>query len=169
MQNARIEIKVADKEDLFDLTICVDDFLDFIDNFKKRFLNKTLFILKLLYNSTLAGILVAEDKSNQIDSLEKIIPSTFLNLVYINPSFRNKHLGKYLLQNFIELQKGKGIASIYTRIPKKYMKGIKFFKVNNFQQTSSEDNWVILVLNLWNDYGIRDYSMVDDYSTCFFD
>ncbi|MFX0072035.1 MAG: GNAT family N-acetyltransferase [Candidatus Hermodarchaeota archaeon] len=168
MLTPNIEIKIADREDLVDLSICVDDFLDFIESFKTKFLNKELLILKIYYNSILAGVLVAEDKSHEVDSLEKIIPNFYIHLVYINPKFRNKDLGKTLLKLFIKNQKDKGTASIYTKLPKKYKKGITFFRENDFQQISCENNEVILVLNLWKDYGIRDCMMIGDYSNDIF-
>lgn len=156
------EIKVASKEDFFDLFLCAKEFIDLIDNFKRKFFNKQFFVLTAHYNNNLIGILVAEDKSNKVASLEQILPTMYIHLLFINPKFRNNNFGKKLLNAFLTLQKEKGIASIYVKLPQKYKKGIVFFQKNNFQPISQEKSKVLLELKLWEDYGIRNCQTIED-------
>lgn len=162
MDSSKIEIKIAGKENFIDLKLCAMEFLDFIKDFKKIFFNKKFFILAAYYDSVLAGILVAEDESKKIDSIEKIVPIMYLHLLFVNPKFRHKNIGKLLLDNFIIILKKKGTASIYVKLPQKYKKGVEFFQKNNFHQVNKNHNRIILELNLWNDFGIRDCLIIGD-------
>lgn len=162
MNSPKIEIKIAGKEDFIELKLCAMEFLDYIKDFKKNFFNKKFFILAAYYDSILAGILVAEDESKKIDSIEKIVPIMCLRLLFVNPKFRHKNIGKSLLDNFIIILKKKGTASIYVKLPQKYKKGVEFFQKNNFHQVDKNDNRIILELNLWNDLGIRDCLIIGD-------
>jgi GNAT superfamily N-acetyltransferase len=161
-KDPRIKIQVAKNEDLFDLNLCAKEFIDLIDNFTKKFLNKKLFILTAYYENILVGILVAEDKSHKVDSLEKLLPKIYIHFLYVNPFYRNKNIGKEMLDKFLDIQKEKGTASIYIKLPQKYKSGIKFFLKNNFRQVHKEGTKIVLELNLWNDYGIRDYQIVEE-------
>jgi len=166
--NPNFVIKIANDADLFDLNLCAKDFLDLLDDFKGKFLNKKYFILAAYSNNILAGILVAEDRCQKVDSLEKIIPNICVYLVYVNNKFRNKQIAKGLLESFIKIQKGNGIASIYVELPQKYKNGIKFFQKNNFIIINKEKSKIILELNLWNDYGIKEWQIInDDFDTIF--
>lgn len=161
-KDPKIRIKVAKNEGLFDLNLCAKEFIDLIDNFKKKFLNKKFFILTAYYEEILVGILVAEDKSHKVKSLEKLLPNMYIHMLYVNPNYRKKKIGKDLLDSFIDIQKKKGIASIYIKLPQKYKSGISFFLKNNFRQSRKERSKVVLELNLWNDYGIRDYQVIEE-------
>ncbi|TFG01488.1 MAG: GNAT family N-acetyltransferase [Promethearchaeota archaeon] len=162
MSSPKIEIKLAGKEDFIELKLCAMEFLDFIKDFKKKFFNKKFFILTAYYDSILAGILVGEDEGKKIDSIEKIVPIMYLHLLFVNPKFRHKNIGKALLDNFKSILKKKGIASIYVKLPQKYKKGVEFFQKNNFHQVDKNQNRIILELNLWNDLGIRDCQIIGD-------
>ncbi|TFF90425.1 MAG: GNAT family N-acetyltransferase [Promethearchaeota archaeon] len=165
---SHIKIKVADKENIIDFNLCAHEFIDFIKNFRKKFINKKFFILTAYYDGILAGLLVAEDKSKKINSFEKLIPSVYLHLIFVNPNFRNKNLGKELLNSFINIQKKKGIASILVRLPQGYKKGVQFFLKNGFHISKKDKTKISLELNLWNDYGIRECSLIYDDSNSFF-
>lgn len=162
MESNKIVIKPAINENLFDIEICAKEFIEFIDGFKENFINGNFFVLTAYYDSILAGVLVAEKKIRQIDSLEKIIPNIYLNLIYVNKKFRNNQIGKNLLDSFIKIQKQNEIASIYIELPQKYQKGINFLKKNNFQQVEKIQSNIILELNLWNDYGIVDCQTIEE-------
>ncbi len=158
--NSKITIKIAKKENFFDLSLCAKEFIDLIDDFKKKFLDKQYFILTAYYNKVLAGVLVAQDKSHKVDSLERIVPTMSLYLLFVNPIYRHKGIGKKLMNTFLMLLKNKGFACIYTKIPKHYVKGITFFLNNDFlnshfTQVGKKDNSIILEMNLWMDYGIK--------------
>ncbi|MHA1294131.1 MAG: GNAT family N-acetyltransferase [Promethearchaeota archaeon] len=160
--DSKLKIRIANIKDFFDLKLCAKEFIDFISDFKKKFLNNVFFILTGYYNNVLAAILIAEDKSNKIDSIERIIPTINLYLLYVNPKYRKKQIGKKLLETFINVQKERGIGYIIIKLPQKYKKGINFFKKNNFFQIGLEKNKVILAMNLWNDFGIRDYQIIEE-------
>lgn len=153
--NLKIEISPANNEILTDLDLCAEEFIEFIDNFKYKFLNKDFFVLTAYLNDILVGILVAEKKSQKLDSLEKLVPIIYLHLLYVNPISRNKKIGERLLKKFLSIQKKKGIAYIYIKIPQNYKDGIKYLSKSNFQHVSKKDNRIIMQYNLWNDYGIR--------------
>ncbi len=91
--NLKIEIRPANNESLTDLGLCAKEFIDFIDDFKNKFLNKVFFVLSAHLNDILVGILVAEDKSQKLDSLEKLVPIVYLHLLFVNPISRNKKIG----------------------------------------------------------------------------
>ncbi len=161
-KNPEIKIEVSTNENLFDLNLCAKEFIDLIDNFKKKFLNKKFFILTAYFNEILVGLLVAEDKSHKVDSLEKILPTVYIHMLYVNPTYRNKNIGKELLDKFLNIQKEKGIATIHIKLPQKYKSGISFFLKNNFRQIHKDGSKVILEINLWNDYGIDDCQIVEE-------
>ena len=162
MVSQKIEIKLAEPGIFLEIELCAKEFIDFIDDFKQNFLNGNFFVLTAYYNSIMAGVLVAENKIEQIYSLEKIVPSICLHLIYVNKKFRNKQIGKNLLDFFINLQKQYGIASIYIEIPQRYRKGIFYLQKNNFHQVDKIQNNIILELNLWNDFGIIDSHIIEE-------
>lgn len=157
-----IEIKYANEENFYDLYLCANEFLDFIDNFKEKFFNKEYFILSAYFNNVLAGLLIAEDKTQKINSLKEIVPHMNLHLLYVNPKFRNKNIGKILLNYFILIQKNNDIASIYVELPQKYRDGIKFFLENNFKIINRKIDKIVLELALWKDYGIRECQIIGE-------
>ena len=108
------------------------------------------------------GLLVAEDKSHKVDSLEKILPINYIHMLYVNPIHRKKNIGKELLDTYLNIQKEKGTASIHIKLPQKYKSGIDFFLKNKFRQIHIDGSKVILEFNLWNDYGVRDCQVVED-------
>ena len=162
MEAHKILIKHAENENLLDIELCAKEFIDFIDNFKKNFLEGRFFILTAYYDFILAGVLIAEKKVREIDSLEKIIPSIQLHLLYVNKKFRYKQIGTKLLESFINIQKQNDIASIYIELPQKYKIGINFLQKKSFQRIGKKQNNVILELKLWNDYGIIDSQVIED-------
>jgi len=146
MSSPKIEIKLAGEEDFIELKLCAMEFLDFIKDFKKKFFNKKYFILTAYYDSILAGILVGEDEGKKIDSIEKIVPIMYLHLLFVNPKFRHKNIGKSLLDNFKSILKKKGIASIYVKLPQKYKKVIVASSFKNFTESMKEyvdKNWIV--------------------------
>ena len=157
-----LQIKVAKNENLYDIQLCAEEFIDLIKNFEEKFLNKEIIMMTAFYDKILSGFLVAEDKSQKIDAIEKILPSTCLHLLFVNSKFRNKRIGKVLLEAFIETQKKKGIASIYIKLPHKYKNGIKFLQKFDFHQTDVVKSKIILEKNLWNDYGVRECQNIGD-------
>ncbi|MGV9205401.1 MAG: GNAT family N-acetyltransferase [Promethearchaeia archaeon] len=154
-KTANIEVKKAKYENFYDLKLCAEEFLGFISNFKKKFFNDKLSVLIAYYNKTLAGVLVAEDKSYKVDSIERILPMMCIHLVYVSKAFRNRRIGTFLLRSFIKDQKETGIASVFAKIPKKYKKGIKFYLGNEFYVINRMKNKIFLKKELWNDYGIK--------------
>jgi len=160
--NSKIDIKIAQDENIVNLNLIAEEFLELIDDFNINFINNKYFILTAYLNNNLAGILIAENKIHKIDSLEKLIPKVSIYLLYVNATFRNNHIGKKLLNTFLQIQKSRGIASVYIELPQKYLKGIEFFKRNNFLQVSKDKNKIILEINLWNDYGIRDDDIIEN-------
>ena len=115
----KIKIRIAETKDFFDLNLCAKEFIDFIDDFKKNFLDKKFFVLTAYYDKVLAGILVAEDKSHKVDSFKKIIPSKYIHLIYVNPRYRKTQLGRMLLETFLKIQKKKAVGLIYIKLPQK--------------------------------------------------
>ena len=162
MESHKIQIRLSDNENLLDIELCAEEFIDFIENFKENFLNGKFFILTANYESVLAGVLIAEKKVKEIDSLEKIIPSIQFHLLYVNKKFRNNQIGKKLLDSFINIQKKNGIASIYIELPQKYKRGINFLQKRSFQRINKIQNNIILELKLWNDYGIIDSQVIEE-------
>lgn len=160
--NLKIEIRPANNESLTDLDLCAKEFIDFIDDFKNKFLNKDFFVLSAHLNDILVGILVAEAKSQKLDSLEKLVPIMYLHLLFVNPISRNKKIGEKILKEFLSIHKQKGIAYIYIKIPQNYKEGIKYLSKNNFQHVGKKANKIILKYNLWNDYGIRNCHNISD-------
>ena len=102
-----ILIKVASSEDLFDLRLCAQGFLEFIDDFQKKFLTNKIFVLVAYYDNNLAGMLVSEHNIHRVDSLENLIPTIYLYLLYVNPKYRRKQIATTLLKSFIMIQKKK--------------------------------------------------------------
>lgn len=163
--SSKIIIKVADDESFFDLNLCAEEYIELIDNFKQKFLDEQFFILIAYCNNVLAGILVAEDNSRKVDSLEKILPNMSLSLLFINPNYRHKGLGKRLINCLLMILLKKGFASISIELPKNYKEGIHFLLHNDFlnykfRQIEKTDTKIILEMNLWNDYGIRDCQLI---------
>ena len=163
-----ITIKVAKAEDLFDLKLCAKGFLEFIDDFQTKFLKNKIFIFAAYYDNNLAGMLVSEQQTHKVDSIENLIPTIYLYLLYVNPKFRRRHIGTKLLESFIMLQKKKGIASICIKLPQKYKNGIKFFQHYEFHLVGLVNNNIILEHKIWDDYGISDCQLIDDdFNTTF--
>lgn len=160
--DGKIQVRIAKTEDFFDLNLCAKEFIDFIDDFKKNFIDKRFFVLTGDYEGVLAGILVAEDKSKKIDSIERIVPSLYLHLIYVNPKYRKKGIGKVLLEKLIELQKKKRTAFIYIKLPEKYKKGIRFFQSQGFIVLNKHKNRVLMILHLWDDFGVCDCQIIGE-------
>jgi GNAT superfamily N-acetyltransferase len=157
----QIDIKLSKDEDFIDLKLCAKEFIDLIDDFKINFLKKKYLILTAYYNDLLVGILISDVKVRKINSYDKIVPKVRLYLLYVNPNFRGKQIGKKLLDNYLKIQKKRGIAVIYIKLPQKYKKGIIFFRKSKFDQIEIQNNKIILEYNLWNDYGITDLDIID--------
>ena len=163
-----ILIKVANAEDLFDLKLCAQEFLEFIDDFQQKFLTNKIFVLAAYYDNNLAGILVSEQQTHKVDSIENLIPTIYLYLLYVNPKYRRKHIATTLLEAFLMIQKKIGIASICIKLPQKYKNGIKFFQHYKFRLVGLIDNNILLEHKIWDDYGISDCQLIgDDFNTPF--
>jgi ribosomal protein S18 acetylase RimI-like enzyme len=163
-----ITVKVAKAEDLFDLKLCAKGFLEFIDEFQTKFLKKKIFILMGYYENNLAGMLVSEQQTHKVDSIERLIPTIYLYLLYVNPKFRRRHIATKLLESFLILQKKKGIASICIKLPQKFKDGIKFFQHYEFRLVGLIENNILLEHKIWDDYGISDCQLIgDDFNTTF--
>ncbi|MFW9939095.1 MAG: GNAT family N-acetyltransferase [Candidatus Thorarchaeota archaeon] len=161
-QEYQIIIKIAEDENFINLDLCANEFIELIDDFRINFLKKKYFILTAYNDDLLVGILIAEAKIRKIDSFDKLLPKARLYLLYVNPNFRGRQIGKKLLENYLKIQKEKGTAVVYVKLPQKYKKGIEFFIKANFSQASKSNNNINLEFNLWNDYGITDYDLIDN-------
>jgi GNAT superfamily N-acetyltransferase len=150
-----ITIKKANKEDLAELTLCADEFIDLIKEFRVNFLDGKYISLLTYYNKIVVAVLIAEELNQKVDSIENILPKTLLKLIYVNPNYRNKLIGTKLLLTFLKLQKEKGFASIYVKLPQKYKSGIRFFEINDFRRIGKVKEMILLEINLWNDFGLR--------------
>lgn len=157
-----IEIKFVKDENFYDFKLIAMDFVEFIKDFEKKYLAKKIFVITAYYKKILAGIIVAEDKRKKINSIEKLVPSTCLHLLYINPNYRNINIGKKLLDAFVAFQKKSGVASIYIKIPHKYKRGQIFLEKFEFHTKGRVGNKIILERKLWNDFGVGDCHMIED-------
>jgi GNAT superfamily N-acetyltransferase len=172
-KKSKIVIKIASEENFFDLNLCAENFIELIDNFKEKFLNDQFFVLSAYCNDVLVGILVAEDKSRKIDSLERIVPTMNLSLLFINPHYRNRGFGKRLMNSFVMILLQKGFASISIQLPKNYIEGIHFFLKNDFlnyqfRQIDKTEHKIVLEMHLWNDYGIINCELIELDSHTFY-
>jgi GNAT superfamily N-acetyltransferase len=153
-EKSKISIKTGNKEDLMELQLCANEFIDFIDDFEINLQNEKYFILTAYYINNLSGILLAENQISKIDELEMLIPKIQLIFLFVNPSYRNNSIANQLLNTFIKIQKKRQIASIFIKLPQKYKKGIKFLEKYGFLQIITSNNEVILERNLWYDFGL---------------
>lgn len=158
----KILIKVAKNDDLFDLKLCAQGFLEFLDDFQTKFLKNKFFILTAYYDNILAGMLVSEQKTHKVESIENLIPTIYIYLLYVNPKYRRKHIAKTLLESFISIQKKRGVASICIKLPQKYKSGIKFFQHYEFHLVALINNNFILEYKIWDDYGVSDCQLIGD-------
>ncbi len=168
-KHSLIKIKEAINPDFFDFKICAGEFGPLLDKLNENAKKHELFILTAYSNNILAGILISEQMNQKVDSVNTIVPTSLLYLIYVNPFFRNKGLGKKLLNYYLIKQKFLGIATIYMNIPQKYKMGTKFLLKNNFHQTFRSTTTLIFKYNLWNDYGIRDSILIGEHFNCFLD
>ncbi|MFW9951458.1 MAG: hypothetical protein ACFFKA_15185 [Candidatus Thorarchaeota archaeon] len=150
-----LHVKVANKEDLIELNFFAQEFIELIESFKLNFLDGRYLTLITYYNNLAVAVLIAEEMVSEVYSLEDILPNTLLKLIYVNPKFRNKHIGTNLLLFFLKDQKRKGIASVIVKLPQKYKSGINFFEYNKFHRLRKMKDSILLEYNLWNDFGIR--------------
>jgi GNAT superfamily N-acetyltransferase len=153
--NNKIQIRKANESDLADIYLCAEDFIQLIENFQLNFLKKKFFTLIAHYNNILAAVLVAEKKVHRVESLETLLPKTKICLIYVNPSYRKKHIATELLESYIKYQKKEEIASIFIKLPQKYQEGIKFFENKKFQKSGKIKDKIILEHFLWYDFGLR--------------
>ena len=159
-EESKISIKTGNNEDLMELQLCANEFIDFIDDFEINLLNKKYFILTAYYFNNLSGILLAENQISKIDSLEMLIPKIQLIFLFVNPSYRNNSIADMLLNTFIKIQKKRQIATIFIKLPQKYKMGIKFLAKYGFLQIITSNNEVVLEKNLWYDFGGQRLFMV---------
>ena len=163
-----IEIKESKNQDILDLKLCASEFEDLIEKINTIPKDKII-IFTAWYNKNLLGLLISEDKSQKVDSLTTIIPTSLIHLIHVNRLARNKGIGQELLNFYLEKQKSKGIASVYINIPQKYKKGLKFLTKNNFYQVHRRGNILLFKRNIWNDFGIRDSVLIGEDFHCFLD
>ena len=157
-----VDIRIANKEDLFELNSSAQDLIELIRDFKINLKKDKYFILTAFHNNLLIGVLVAKKRIHKVDSLEMLVPKVRLYLIYVNKQYRNLNIGKKLLGEFVDLQKKRGSASIYVKLPQKYKQGIKFFMKNQFQRVDIVKSKIILEYHLWEDYGITNCEIIDD-------
>ncbi|TFG17041.1 MAG: N-acetyltransferase [Promethearchaeota archaeon] len=154
-EKSNVIIKTGNNEDIIELQMCANEFIEFIDDFEINLHNKKYFILTAYYFKNLSGILLAENVISKIDGLEKIVPKVQLIFLFVNPVYRNKGIANLLLNYFIKIQKKEKIASIYINLPQKYKFGKKFLEKYDFVQTITTNNNIILEKTLWYDFGIE--------------
>ncbi|MHA1804296.1 MAG: GNAT family N-acetyltransferase [Promethearchaeota archaeon] len=164
-----IEIKESKKKDLLDFLLFAGEFKSFIENLINSIPIERLFILSAYCNNSIAGILISEDKSQNIDSLETLIPTARLHLIQVNQLYQNKGLGTTLLKEYLKKQQFRGIATINIKIPRNYKKGKEFLLNNGFRQKSRDNAFILFKYNLWNDFGIRDSVLIGEPSHYFLD
>lgn len=154
-KNSKVSIKVASENDIIDINLCAEEYLQLLEDFEVKYSKGDYFILIAYYDNILAAVLVAEKRIHKVDSLETIVPKSRLCLIYVNSLYRKKQIASRLLDFFKKVQKEKGIASIFVELPLKYQKGIKFFEKNDFQITGKNKDKFYLEFYLWNDFGLR--------------
>ena len=161
-QKSKIVIKLGNNEDLIELQLCANDFIDFIDDFEINLHNEKYFILTAYYFNNLSGVLLAEKKHSKVDALGNLVPKIKLIFLYVNPAYRNNKIGSKLLRYFVKVQRGKKIAAIYINLPRKYTVGKKFLKKYKFFQIKTSNNNIVLERNLWYDFGIKAYNFSNE-------
>ncbi len=160
-ENEKIIIKIAQSEYLYEICLCAQEYIELIDEFKKKFLDNQYIILTASHNEMIIGVLIVEDKSKQVDSLRKIIPRACIHLLYVNKNYRKRGLGKRMINSLIMLLIKNRFASLYIKLPEKNKKGINFFLNNDFlnnyfKQKSRNNNKILLEMNLWHDFNVSD-------------
>ncbi len=164
--NGNINYKTLGSVNYLELMICAKEFIELIDNFMDKFKSNRFVYSAAYLNNTLIGILVAQDKSKMVNKFEKILPSICIYLIYVVKDFRGQNVGRNLLLNLINNLRGK-FATIYTKLPLKYKKGIDFYLRNNFHRVQIQKNKIILEHNLWNDFGLRDCKIIEEDFSLF--
>jgi len=157
-EKSKIAIKTGNNEDLIELQLCANDFIDFIDDFEINLQNKKYFILTAYYLNNLSGLLLAENIHSKVNALENLVPKIKLIFLYVNPAYRNNKIGSKLLRYFVKVQRGKKVAAIYINLPRKYIVGKKFLEKYKFFQLKTSNNNIVLERNLWYDFGIKTYN-----------
>jgi GNAT superfamily N-acetyltransferase len=153
-QKLNIVIKTGNNEDLIELQLCANDFIDFIDDFEINLQNEKYFILTAYYFNNLSGVLLAENNHSKVNALVNLVPKVKLIFLYVNPAYRNNKIGSHLLRSFIKIQRERKIAAIYINLPRKYTVGKKFLEKYNFFQIKTSHNNIVLERTLWCDFGI---------------
>ncbi len=156
-QKSNIVIKIGNNEDLIELQLCANDFIDFIDDFKINLQNEKYFILTAYYSKNLSGVLLAENKHSKVNALVNLVPRVKLIFLYVNPVYRNNKIGINLLRFFINIQRKRKVAAIYINLPRKYTVGKKFLEKYKFFQKKTRHNNIVLERTLWYDFGVNKY------------
>jgi GNAT superfamily N-acetyltransferase len=154
-EKSRIIIRTGNNEDIIELQMCANEFIEFIDDFEINLHNEKYFILAAYYCKNLSGILLAENFISKVNGLETLIPKIQLIFLFVNSTYRNKGIASLLLKNFIKIQKKEKIGSIYINLPQKYKFGKKFLEKFNFVQIKVVNNKIVLERKLWYDFGIE--------------
>ncbi len=84
------------------------------------------------------------------------LPCIRLLFVEVNSRYRGKGVGKILMENFIQQQKSKNIASMTATLFKNYKEGSAFLEKYGFRAEKIDRNRISLKLSLWSDFGVID-------------
>ena len=158
---SNVKLRIATKEDLLELATSATNLTALLDTSKIDIAGGNYFILTARYNNLLIGVLIAEKKIHKVDSLNMIVPRIRLHLIHVHEKYRLMGIGKKLLETFLKFYHKAEVASIYVKLPQKYQKGISFFLKHDFQRVEVIKNKIVLELNLWKDYGIRNCEIID--------
>ncbi len=156
-------IKVAEINDYFLIELCAKEYIDLIKNFKERFENNDFFVLIGYYEKNVAGVLVSE-RNNVVKSIEDILPAMQIHLVYVNPAFRGKKIGKNLMNEFIRTQKKNNIAFIFVELFKNNKREMEFFEKYGFRREKIDAAKIILTKIVWDDMGISSQEFFDIFT-----
>lgn len=156
-ETSKILIKTGNNEDIMELQLCANEFIDFIDDFEINLLKKKYLILTAYYFKNLSGILLAENNMSKIDGLVNLVPKAHLIFLFVNPVYRNNKIASSLLKSFLKIKKEEKFAAVYINLPQKYKVGKKFLEKFHFVQMRAFNNNIVLERNLWYDFGVETF------------
>jgi GNAT superfamily N-acetyltransferase len=113
--------------------------------------------LVAMYESTCIGAVVGVlDVDASMAEGPLPLPCLRLLFVEVNARYREKGVGRLLMERFIQEQKSNKIACITTALFKNYKAGGNFLEKFGFLKEKTERNKIIWKLNLWSDFGVID-------------